>query len=424
MATDNQQPIDYSQFLNDSLDSWEELWNPQLKLWENLANILQDSVLVPSAKIQVPLAIAYICAPSAISKILPILFCHGRKPGTGKSTLGKFAAIVHGVPVCTASYTAASIRNYLLEAKYTQYDGSFIEKNTILILDDVDKRFFQDNPDIYRMFKFGYDRSTDTIEIAGERGSNLKFRVFCGRIVSSVSPLYAEPAFPEFQRRCFVMKFKKFEDFQKHEIERFPVGNYTQGLSTDAVLGSHEYSWNVLERLNLDVYNWEGFDEHLKSFWRNTDNCRIFTAYREQLSKKKKSFHLPKNLLGEQWTISTDVLCSGLTLGIWRNLQDAADFLAKYWEWANSTKDSEYGATLKILRELIETDTAYASNINTQAGREVYPLTISPKRIKTALDEALKHGELDLSPSIDNIKNCMAQLGWKLDVRQWVPDKG
>lgn len=424
MTEDNQPPIDYSQFHEESLESWETIWRHDLQLWENFANILQDSVLIPNASIQVPLAIAYICAPSAICNVLPILFCHGRKAGTGKSTLGKFAAYAWGVPVMTSSDTFASVRNHLLEAKYLQYDGVFYERNTILVLDDIDKRFFQDKVDIYRLFKFGYDRATDTIQIAGEKGSNLKFRCFCGRIVSSVSPLYADPDFPELQRRCFVLKFKKFEDFKKDEIERFRVGNPQEGGIYDAVLGGNVYNWNVLERLNLDAYSWRGFEDNLINYWKVSDNCKRFQGYRRQMNKQKKSFVMPDNLTGEQWTISTDVLCSGLTLGIWRNLQDAVSFLGKYWEWAINTKTVESSATLKILRELIESETAHATAINNQAGREVYPLTISPKRIKAVLDEALKCGELDLSPSIDNIKNCMAQLGWKLDVRQWVPDKG
>lgn len=419
-----QPPIDYTLFSDDSLDHWSEHWDSDLHIWENLANILQDSVLVPFASLQVPLAVAYLCTPSALSKILPILFCHGRKPGVGKSTIGKLASYCWGVPICTSSDTFASIRNHLLEHKFYVHNDEVYEQNTILVLDDIDKRFFQEKVDIYRLFKFGYDRATDTIQIAGERGQNMKFRCFCGRVVSSVSPLYADPDFPELKRRCFVLKFKKAEDFEEKEAERFEVGTFYEGSESDAVLGSKQYKFNVLERLNLDTVNWKGFENHLKDYWLNRDNCASFVMWRKQLNARKRSFELPKNLSGENWTISTDVLATGLTMGIWPTLTDAIQFISKYWEWANSTKESEYGATLKLLRELIQNEIGEIVAINKQAGYEVIPLSISPKKIKSALEKGLRKGELDLSPSIENVKNCMRELGWKLELREWIPDRG
>jgi hypothetical protein len=95
------------------------------------------------------------------------------------------------------------------------------EKNAFMVWDDIDPSVFTTRPDIYRLFKFGYDRSTDTISISSDKaGKNLKFRCFCPKIFSSVSPLHTDSNFPELKRRLLTIKTKRLEDFDSSDRER------------------------------------------------------------------------------------------------------------------------------------------------------------------------------------------------------------
>ena len=428
--------IDYSIFLNDASDSWEQIYNKNIKFSENLQNIIANSVFLPNARVQIPIITAYILIPSALGKILPILFCYG-KQGTGKSTIGKIASKIHGVSIFNAETTFAAFKNATNQRRWDMSDEENPkEKNAICILDDIKEDFFREKPQFYSILKSGYDRNTDTMEIASNNaGQNLTFRTFCTKIIGSVSNLHCNPKFKELQRRLIIIRHKKFENlsFQdkkecyllSHNLVRKNYDLFSD--DKDVILETHELQalqkWDGSNRLDIDNFDWTGFDNFYKEFWQDINNCVCFAKIRKRLGKRKKDFELPKVFDSHNWIISIDLICAGITTGVWENLEEALKAVAIFWEWSNSKLETENSATLKLLNEFIQKEIAIINKLNSEIGDESIPYSINPLKLKNFLAECGSKGQLDMLPNTQNILDCMEQLGWRLDKRKWVLDK-
>lgn len=399
--------IDYSQFSDESSEPWQEIYDDSLSLSENLQSILRQSVLLPSASIQVPIAISYMLIPSAIAKIVPVLFCHGQK-GTGKSTVGYLAAKVHGATICTSGDTFAAIRNYLEKNRWHFPEEKKGEKNCILIWDDIDEQVFIQKPDIYRMLKYGYDKSSDTIQIASKDGENLIFRVFCPKVTSSIQSLHNHPKYPELQRRVLVLKHKKYELFTQKEKNESQIDS----------------DFAMTERLDLKSIDWTGFHYKFRDLWTNLDNCKEYASLRRKLTGRgKKGFILNEFVDGEKFTISVDLICAGVTSGVWSSLVEGVEAINAYWKWHKENIADEAGAMLKLIKQFIAQETAQAIVTNKNLGYQAVPIEVSPERLKTQLTYWQKTGQLDLTPHTDVVVAVMAQLGWRLEPGRWVEDK-
>lgn len=428
--------IDYSIFLNDSSDSWEQIYDKNIKFSGNLQNIIANSVFLPNASIQIPIVAAYILTPSALSKILPILFCYG-KQGTGKSTIGKIASKVHGVSIFNAETTFAAFKNATNQRRWDMSDEENPkEKNAICILDDIKEEFFREKPQFYSILKSGYDRNTDTMEIASNSaGQNLTFRTFCTKIIGSVSNLHCNPKFRELQRRLIIIRHKRFESLTTKEkqecyfLSHKPIKN-NFGLfpnEKDITLETNDIklaaNWDGSNRLDIDNYDWTNFDNFYKDFWQDINNCVCFAKIRKRLSKRKKDFELPTVFDSHNWIISIDLIACGITAGIWDNLEEALKAVGKFWEWSNSKIETENSATLKLLNEFIQKEIETIKRLNAEIGDESIPYSINPLKLKNFLAECNNKGQLDMLPNTQNILDCMEQLGWRLDKRKWILDK-
>jgi energy-coupling factor transporter ATP-binding protein EcfA2 len=161
--------------------------------------------------------------PSALCRVVPYLFLHGQS-GSGKSTIAKIASYLHGISINSSSDTFAGIRNSLNDRRNSaieiasddpKYPSVYrvVERNTCMVWDDIDSSVFSNSPDLYRLFKFGYDRSTDKITLSSkEVGENLEFRCFCPKVFSSISPLHLNDRFKELKRRLIVIPCKRIEE--------------------------------------------------------------------------------------------------------------------------------------------------------------------------------------------------------------------
>ena len=214
-------PYDYSQIFSgeDSYrDTWRDIYDDSLSLPANLLRILKKTIYLPEDFYD--LVATYFLLPSALCRVVPYLFLHGQS-GSGKSTVAKVASYLHGIDINSSSDTFAGIRNSLNRRRWGQvevpsgdpkYPSYYkeVELNTCMVWDDVDSAVFTNNPDLYRLFKFGYDRSTDKIILSsGETGINLEFRCFCPKIFSSISPLHLDDRFKELRRRLIVIPCKR-----------------------------------------------------------------------------------------------------------------------------------------------------------------------------------------------------------------------
>ena len=157
--------------------------------------------------------------------------------GSGKTTLAKIAKHLHGVSFNSSSDTFAGIRNSLDKRRIGYVEIPFaddesgrtcskqIERNTCMVRAvDVDASVFINSPDLYRLFKFGYDRSTDKITLSSkETGVNLEFRCFCPKVFSTISPLHLDDRFRELKRRLIVIPCKRVEELPLARLDEMGI---------------------------------------------------------------------------------------------------------------------------------------------------------------------------------------------------------
>lgn len=61
-------------FYGEHLDSWTDSWNDELSHYQNLANIIQQSVFIPNKALMLPIAATYMMISSKWSIKCGILF--------------------------------------------------------------------------------------------------------------------------------------------------------------------------------------------------------------------------------------------------------------------------------------------------------------------------------------------------------------
>lgn len=307
--------------------TWRDIYDESIPLATNLLLILQQSVFLPHDFYDI--IAAYFLLPSALCNVVPYLFLHGQS-GSGKSTLAKVAKYLHGIAFNSSSDTFAGIRNSLedrrhtwVDAVSTSADGSpytyrkQIEKNTCMVWDDVDGSVFVNSPDLYRLFKFGYDRSTDKITLSSkETGVNLEFHCFCPKILSTISPLHLDDRFRELKRRLIVIPCTRVEELSAQRLTE-------QGITLD--------DWQS-KLLKIDSYDWGGFSKEFQSFW-DLDRAKLFFETRQKLLESKTGLN------SQQFAISIDLLTTGITSGVWDSQAQAIERMKVYWDWFKGESD-------------------------------------------------------------------------------------
>ena len=302
---------DYSKLLKDKTyyPSWETYYNPNLTYPQNILHFFKQSVILPYDFYNV--IAAYSLIPSALANRVPYLFFYGVS-GSGKSTLGKLIAYMHGITITSSETTYAAIRNSLRERKHTHIliegkDPLFpsypkkIEANTFMVWEDINSQTFLKRPEIYNLFKFGYDKSCDTIQISSEKiGKNETFRCFCPKVFSSIDPIHSHRSFKELRRRLIVIPTKKLDT-----IER--------------------------DLLDIDQINWCGFSRLFNEFW-DYECAEIYLSVRVALTKYLDG------LTSTEKTISLDLIATGIATGIWKDETLAVKELRECFNWLEQEK--------------------------------------------------------------------------------------
>lgn len=388
--------FDYSDLLKDKsyVNTWRDIYDDNLTLPENLHNFLRRFILLPFPFYDI--AAAYLLIPSALAKRVPYIFCYGQT-GSGKTTFAKIASYLWGVGRYGSNDTFVGIRNSLRERKYALIEipstnSAFpslhkeVEANTGCVIDDVNTKYFLDNPNVYNMLKLGYDRQTDTIIISsGEIGRNEKFRCFCLKVITSISPLHLNELFKELQRRIIVLFFQRVEDISDKRL---------------AELGTSRYTFHQ-DLLDVDAYNWDGFSELFTNFWTR-ELAQTYMLVRNTLTG---------NLIGlssVQKAISLDLLTTGIVTGIWTDEVEGINSLKNYFEWLRNETE-QYGGLSKYLQDYIAREKVNG-----------VPLKISSKAVMRQINMWLEQGWILEKPRPKELKALLANLGLALDRGYWV----
>jgi hypothetical protein len=338
--------------------------------------------------------------PSALCRVVPYLFLHGQS-GSGKSTIAKVASYLHGVTINSSSDTFAGIRNSLNDRRNTQVEVpsndpkypsvyTSVERNTCMVWDDIDSSVFTNSPDLYRLFKFGYDRSTDKITLSSkEVGENIEFRCFCPKVFSSISPLHLNDRFKELKRRLIVIPCKRIEELPETRL---------------AELGVSLSNWsNCL--IDTTAYDWKGLAKVFDEFW-DMDMAQAFMVTRRALVNNAGS------LSSQQRAISLDLLSTGLVCGIWDDEAKALSALKGYWEWFKQETEKNAGLG-ELLKQFIKQEEGNAKNGNR-------PLEVYTPQIRGQVDMWVAKGWLMEKPRPKEIKDSMLDLGMRLQQGKWI----
>lgn len=398
--------FDYSSlFHQESEDclTWKELYNFNGSLTDNFIHLLKQTVILPYDHYKLITAYAFI--PSVLAKVVPYLFLFGRS-GSGKSTVGKLISYLHGVTITSSSDTFAAIRNALEQRRKTTVmvqvhdkDGNicFLPKNvlanTFMVWDDVDPKVFTAKGDIYRLFKFGYDKSCDTIQIAsGEvSGTNNVFRCFCPKVFSSVTPLHLHEDFVELRRRLLIIPTKVLEDIS--DTRKLELG----------IIGD---LWEQ-QIINLDDYQWTGFSELFNQFW-DLERAKRYLDTRKHLSK------CLRGISSRERAISLDLLATGISADIWLNQNEAIEEVKNYWQWLNGEIADGETPFKVLLSQLVQLEEENAKNGNLEP-------TVLNHKIRLNLDIWFQQGQLLEKPNASMIQSAMHELGYRLAIGgKWI----
>ncbi|MEH2172193.1 hypothetical protein [Nostoc sp.] len=400
--------LDPNDFYKQEMESWEELWNDDLTLYQNVRSILSQSVLLPQRDLMLPILATYILIPSKWALILPILFSWGGK-GSGKSTTAIFANKLHGKnQTFSSTDTFSAIRNALDSMRWIDPAEKEMEKEgAILAWDNLHISTLKRDERIYQLLLFGYSRASDKISIAQPDGTNREFFVFSPKIISSVDDIHLCPDFEELHRRLLVIPHKSFEEFNSEERKLYQDFD----IFTD--------------KLDIDSIHWEGIEEKFYSFWNNTDNCKLYAKYRSMLTRKgKKEF--THEMTSNQWVITVDLMVTGLILGTWKSPSEAISHMDSYWKYTDKHIFSQLGATTEHLKQFIEEEVGTQRILNQQLiekGKPGISLVISPQKLKNRIAYHHARGELEINPRQQDIIIIMSRLGWRLTSKGWMEKK-
>lgn len=400
--------LDYKHFREEHKEPLGELWDDNALLSNNFMTLAKESAIIPHADIQLPILTAYALIPSAMASIAPILYLFGDR-GSGKSTATVLISAVQGCPIKSAATTFAALRTEFNKMRWHVPETCEGEKNCCLLFDNVNRETLL-NEQLYTMLLNGYNRKTDEISISKGNGETMVFKVFGLKVMSSIHNFFSQAKFSELARRCIVIKFKPFERMTPNETEWLKL----------------ESTYNIVERLELEGLDLSILHKSFIEFWENPSNLLNYTSVKRKLVARKKSFVIPDVIDGSRWTISVDLICSGIVTGVWNSIDNAIEVIAKYWEWYELNIASAYGATHKILKDFIEDETKKAREVNESLGYEAALLEVNPERLKKHINWASSQGMLDITPTPSVIANCMADIGWQLDKGShgqicWIP---
>lgn len=382
---------------NGLINTWESIYIDSQTLPWNVQNIIKKTVFLPQDFYEV--IAAYYMLPSALCRTVPYLFIYGQS-GSGKSTLAKFASYVHGVDINASGDTFAGIRNSLDSRRHGWAEAidlddagrtynKKVERNTCMVWEDIDPDVFVAKPEIYRMFKFGYDRRTDKIILSSkEVGQNLEFHCFCPKIFSSISPLHLDDRFKELRRRLIVIPCKKVEEL---DAER------------RAELGVEGENW-VSELLDLDTYEWKGFNHLFDEFW-DVEQAQSFLTIRQILNNAKTG------LTSQQRVVSLDLLACGISCGIWADEDEAVAKLKDYWSWFKEETEQSGGLS-QLIKEYLATERKNARSVGLE------PI-INARSLRLQIETWYEQGWLLERPKTTLLKQVMLDYGWRLNKGVW-----
>ena len=378
-------------------NTWRELYDDELPLSLNFLDLLRRVVYLPYDFYDI--IAVYALLPSALCRNIPYLFLCGAS-GSGKSTIAKLIAFMHGIKISSSSDSYAGIRNDLDKRRRAIVDRvdpddptktyrTYAEANTCMVWDDVDPSVFVTSPDLYRLFKFGSNKASSVITISSkEVGENLEFNTFAPKTFSSISPLHLDDRFRELRRRLIVIPCKKIEELSDERRAELNASG-------------DEWQSNLVD---VDAYDWKGFSSEFKEFW-DLGVAGSFVEARKILSDSAAG------LTSLQRSVSLDLMACGIACGIWKDEVQALERMKFYWSWFKQETEKNAGLS-SLLKD-------YLKQQEKNANSSGIPLQIHATVLRNQIGNWVATAYLLENPRTSEVKSLMFDLGMRLQQGVW-----
>jgi hypothetical protein len=259
--------------------------------------------------------------------------------------------------------TQAAMKRKIDLCRYEHPESKMYPRSAILYFDDLSPSLLNDF--IFTLLKRGVAKGA-TIEIASrENNGVISFNIDCPKAFSSVHRVWEIPEYQELKRRVLVFNFDHIENLSSEDISYYQNYNF---MTTDSI-------------------DFNGLNNEFKLFWHNDDTLEKYKRFKRSLSKIKHD--IPKQL----FTLSLDVMATGLTCEYYENINDCVDDFADYW--SNHYKQSE-SEVINILKTYL-------------SGK----LEINPNILKDYLDKKTQANQCD-KISYNQLKLLMSELDYSL----------
>jgi hypothetical protein len=363
--------FDFSTLLEDELEDWTTLvdWQGEVNI-EIYRSILNQVVHLPHASIQENILLAIILTPSALASIVPILHLYGL-PGCGKSTIGILATKIWGGTPIQGNASFATIRRVIGNQASAKNGGKTVYKNNVFVWEDISSAHLL-HPDKGSLFKSGYNKQTSEYTMPKRETDDevLKIETFGNRIISSIYPFFSDANLSEMHRRMLVVQCEK---------------------SLEEVLDVSAYRWDSLQKATH--YYWEG---------NGASNSKQYVKNKRIVINALKKVPLPT----DRAMLCTALLTTGLTLGIWGNVNTAIANLLDFYQLND---------TLKVVRE-----SPLKSVLNVVLSNK---LGIPANTLKELVQGAIRNGLIDRRIQAGELTAEMRLMGWELNIGAGIWEK-
>lgn len=307
---------------------------------------------------------AYASLPSMLCKVLPVVELFGQA-GSGKTQLLLAVSAISGQGVISGQSTGASLKNHINSIRWVDPDSKSVEKNCLLLIDNLNQDSFK-KEEYLSFFLNGYNKKTDKCCISNGKGQNIEFRTFCPKMYTTIW----EKTSTELARRTVVIKT-------------------TKTTKLDNVLDPDDIYWKPLK-------------DSVKLFWKEEDNWQLFKDLDRNFHKLPKPRHSK-----EQWTLLKWVLVSGVTIGIWSDLNTA---IAETSNWLYAALKSRHTLLEVLVLKSLEDILGFKQN-EWQTLSQSVKIHIIPRHLKDAIDVAVRDGLID-KPKLSDVQQVLTKLGF------------
>lgn len=336
---------------------------------EVLGKLIDNVLYLPEPEIQRDFLVAALLTPSGLSDTLPLIFCFGSE-GTGKSVICKIAGKLWGIQPLTSNATYAGIRNKISTHRWRVYEGLTVEENMVLVWNDISPASLDKN--LISLLKC-YNRDESIIEISGQEknGQNITFDVFCSKIFSSVTPLFAMPEYAELTRRMIIFYCER---------------------------ATNEMASLLIPLTEIDF---SGFSLVPRNYWESEENCQRFSGLDFRMEFRKVQFQVSIDVLDT----CKNILKTGVTLGIWDSPAEAVEAFIKFVEFQQNLKINFGEKTKLVLQTYMKNQIAEKIKLGQKP-------TIFPAQIKSYLHICAAEGKIESNPQQGKIDKLLTSLGY------------